>query len=262
MNIAPNRRKKQADQDSPLRLSKSKSRKFILNDSTKFVINEAYKSARTNIIFALSTAEHRIITFTSSSPAEGKSTTCINLAIALAKMGEKVLIIDSDMRKPAIHTYLKLSKQKGLSSILSGMCTVAEAIDSDVRENLDVISSGPIPPNPAELIASKNMAELLAVLEKHYDYICIDTPPVNVVTDNLLFNGLSAGTIMIVRENYTRHPDLQRALNSIKLANGKVLGFVKTGCVPEGKNGYYKKGYKYNYNYNYGNSSDHHTQHV
>lgn len=239
--------------DSSLRMSKAKSRKYILNDNTKFIITEAYKSARTNLIFSLSTSPDKIITFTSSSPAEGKSTTCINMAITLATTGSKVLLIDSDMRKPTMHSLLRLDKSRGLSSILSGMCTVAEAIHSNVRENLDVIVAGPLPPNPAELIGSANMAELLDVLKKHYDYILIDTPPVNVVSDSQLYNELVAGIVFVIRDEVTTHNDLQRAMKSIELANGKVLGFIKTACKTTGGGSTYKKSY-YNYDYAYGNN--------
>lgn len=241
---------KKASPDSPLRMSKAKSRKYILNDKTKFIITEAYKSARTNLMFSLSTSDNKVMTFTSASPAEGKSTTCINMAISLATTGAKVLLIDSDMRKPTMHSLLRIDKSRGLSSILSGMCTVAEAINSNVRENLDVIVAGPIPPNPAELIGSPNTAELLAVLRKHYDYICIDTPPVNVVSDSQLYNSLVAGIVFVIRDEVTTHNDLQRALRSISLANGKVLGFIKTACkTTGGSSGYSKSGYSYNYSY-------------
>lgn len=250
------RNRKAKDGSNGLRMSKAKSRKYILDDNTKFIITEAYKSARTNLIFSLSTSDNKVITFTSASPAEGKSTTCINMAISLAKTGSKVLLIDSDMRKPTIHSLLRLEKSKGLSSILSGMCTVAEAIHSNVRENLDVIVAGTIPPNPAELIGSPNTAELISVLRRHYDYILIDTPPVNVVSDSQLYNSLAVGIVFVIRDNVTTHTDLQRALRSISMANGKVLGFIKTACqTTGGASGYYKS-YNYSYNYSYSQSDD------
>lgn len=245
--------KQKNNRDSVLRLSKSKSRKFILNDDTKFIITEAYKTARTNLIFSLSTSPNKVITFTSSSPAECKSTTCINMGITLATTGSRVLIIDSDMRKPAVHSLLKLEKSRGLSSVLSGMCTVAEAINSNVRENLDVIVAGPLPPNPAELIGSPNMKELIGVLREHYDYILIDTPPVNVVSDSQLFNELVAGIVFVIRDDVTTHTDVEKALKNIRLANGKVLGFIKAACKTTGGSSTYKKSY-YNYDYAYGDN--------
>ncbi len=250
------RRKDSGDGRNGLRQSKAKSRKYILDDNTKFIITEAYKTARTNLMFSLSTSDNKVITFTSASPAEGKSTTCINMAISLAKTGAKVLLIDSDMRKPTIHSLLRLEKTKGLSSILSGMCTVAEAINSNVRENLDVIVAGTIPPNPAELIGSPNTAELISVLRRHYDYILIDTPPVNVVSDSQLYNSLVVGMVFVIRDNVTTHTDLQRALRNISLANGKVLGFIKTACQSSGNSSYYFKSYNYSYDYSYSQPAD------
>lgn len=241
--------KKSTSRDT-LRKSKSQSRKYILNEGTKFIITEAYNTARTNLVFALSQTKNKAISFTSSSPAEGKSTTCLNMAITLASTGAKVLLIDLDLRKPVLHSLLKLNRTVGSSTILSGMCTVSEAICKNVRPNLDLIPSGPIPPNPAELLSSPNTGKLIEVLRTHYDYILIDTPPVNIVTDSQLLNNYIAGTVFIIRDNYTRHTEIQKALNQIKLANGKVLGFIKTACQVSGGSGYYKNSY-YNYNYSY-----------
>lgn len=243
---------KKLKKGNSLRAPKSIARKYVLGPNTKFVITEAYNSARTNLIFALSTSTSRVITFTSPSPAEGKSTTCLNMAISFAATGARTLLIDADMRKPVIHSLLKLTKGNGLSSILSGMCTVAEAIRSNVRENLDVITSGTIPPNPTELLGSPNMTELLNVLSNHYEYILIDTPPVNVVSDSQLFNSMAAGIVLVVRENATNHNEISRALSLIKLANGKIMGFIKTACNGNSRGGYYKKS-KYGYS-NYGYS--------
>ena len=249
-------------QRHPLRTSKTEARKHILSPDTKFVITEAYNSARTNMIFALSTCESKVLVFSSASPAEGKSTTAINMSISFAATGAKVLLIDGDLRKPVIHSLFRLKKGNGLSSILGGMCTVAEAIHSNIRENLDVIASGPIPPNPAELLGSPNMKELVDVLSNHYDYILVDTPPVNVVSDSQLLNPVAAGLILVIRDNYTKHGDVQQALNNINLANGKVLGFVKTACRAKKQGGYYKKpyykygNYRYDYSYSYKASAE------
>ena len=158
--------------------------------------------------------------------------------------------MDLDLRKPVQHSLLKVTRARGASTLLSGMCTVSEAIVKDVRPNLDLVPSGPIPPNPAELLSSPNTGKLIEVLQAHYDYILIDTPPVNVVSDSQLLNDYISGIVFIIRDGYTKHTDLQRALSQIKLANGKVLGFMKTACQVSGSSGYYKKSY-YNYNYSY-----------
>lgn len=224
--------------------------KYVINENTPFIITEAYKMARTNLIFSLSTSDKKIIYFTSSGPGEGKSTTCVNMAITLANLGSKVIIIDSDLRKPTIHKLLKLNNAKGLSSIVSSQCSINDVRNVGVRANLDVITSGPIPPNPSELMASAKMATVLDLLKNKYDYICIDTPPVNIVSDALAFNNTTAGCIFVIREGQTTHGAIAKAIASIKQTNGKILGIMKVGCNPNGKNA---KGYSYNYEYEYKN---------
>lgn len=226
-------------------------RKYVLNEKTQFVIKEAYKTARTNLVFSLAPFERKIVVVTSCSPSEGKSTTCVNLAITMAETGVKVLLIDADMRKPTIHTTLKQKNHIGLSSILGGICSdVKLALHSDIRPNLDVITSGPIPPNPAELLSSAKMRKLLTLLCEYYDYIFIDTPPVNVVSDSQLMNDIIAGLIFVVKEDSTTHPSIKVALQSVELAQGKVLGFMKVACNAKGSKSY--KSYKYGHYGRYG----------
>lgn len=233
--------------------------KNIIGKKTPFVIIEAYKSARTNLMFSLATCDKKIIVFTSCSPKEGKSTSCINIAMTMAQMGSRVLMIDADLRKPTAHYYLNQNSKNGLSSILGGFCSVLDAINIDVKENLDLISAGPIPPNPAELLASQNMKQLLEYLSEQYDYIFIDTPPVNVVIDSQLMNDIVAGIVFVVKDGSTTHPEIEEALRNIELAHGKVLGFMKVGCGSKGSMGY--KSYKYSYkkyesyDYSYGDAS-------
>jgi capsular exopolysaccharide synthesis family protein len=223
-------------------------RKHVLRKGTPFVISEAYKTARTNLIFSLSTSDKKVVVITSANPGEGKSTSCVNMAITLAETGSSVLIVDADLRKPTIHKLMDLKSKKGLSSILGGFNNINEIINEDVRPNLDAIVAGPIPPNPAELLASSKMTKLLSILNEHYDYIFIDTPPLNVVTDSQLMNTIVSGIMFVVSEEKTTHPDIQKALRSVELANGKVLGFLKVNCNARGKKSYNKK-YKYRYSY-------------
>lgn len=247
--------KKNTRSRSSMRTTVADARKHILSNDTKFVITEAYKLARTNIMFALSTSPSKVITVTSANPAEAKTTTAVNLAITFAMTGAKVLLVDGDMRKPFVHKlFERLDRKTGLSSVLGGMCTVAEAIRSNIRDNLDIITSGPTPPNAAELLGSENMSKLIEVLSGHYDYIFIDMPPVNVVSDALLLTRISAGMVFVIRDNFTKHGDLQNALDQIKLAQGKVLGFVKTACRVKSGSGYYGKSYKHGGFYSYGST--------
>lgn len=232
----------------------------LLSESTPFAITEAYNTARTNIMFAASTSKKKIVAVTSSNPSEGKSTTCANIAISFANVGFKTLLVECDLRKPVMAKSFGVKPKNGLSSILGGFCTVKEAICPEVMSNLDIITTGDIPPNPSELLASDSMKIFLKASSEDYDYVFLDTPPVNVVTDSQLMNTEIAGLVFIIREGSTIHPDIQNALEKIRLANGKALGFVKTFCKPEKSGRYGKKysskyGYKYGYGYGYGYSS-------
>lgn len=228
--------------------------KFICED-TPFAIVEAYNTARTNIMFAASTSNKKVVAVTSSNPSEGKSTTCANIAISFANAGLKVLLVECDLRKPTMNNNFKLSNPNGLSSVLGGFCSVSEAVNPEVMNNLDIISAGDIPPNPSELLSSDAMKIFIEASSETYDYVFLDTPPVNVVTDSQLMNELIAGIVFVVRENSTTHPDIQSALDRINLAKGKTLGFVKTFCQL-GKSKRYGKKYAYNYQYGYSNKSD------
>ena len=252
----------------------------LLNNDTSFLISEAYKNARTNIMFSLTHDEGcKIIVITSPNQAEGKSTTCLNLAIAFAQTKAKVLVVDADLRKPKLHKYLNLDNKPGISNILGGFATLEECIKKAPEYNLDCLLSGHIPPNPAELLISPKMKEIFEKIKEKYDYVFIDTPPVNVVTEAIILSKAANGIIMVTRQSYTSHDAIQRALSTIQFANLKVIGFMLNDCDNEnfksrygygyrrrfGKYGYYsrygyKKGYgygRYGYNsgYEYGYSS-------
>lgn len=235
----------------------------LLSESTPFAITEAYNTARTNIMFSASTSKKKIVAVTSSNPSEGKSTTCANIAITFANAGFKVLLVECDLRKPVMAKSFGVTPKYGLSSILGGFCTVNDALCPGVMlEKLDIISAGDIPPNPSELLASDSMKTFLDTASGTYDYIFLDTPPVNVVTDSQLMNEEIAGLVFVIREESTTHPEIQNALEKIELAKGKALGFVKTFCKPE-KSGRYGKKYaykKYGYGYGYGYGDKNETE--
>lgn len=220
----------------------------ILNESTPFYISEAFKAARTNLIFSLVSSKNKIITISSACPAEGKSTVALNLAIAMSQTTAKVLLIDADLRKPILHKRLFLSNENGLSSILGGFTFFEDTIHRDVFPSMDVVTSGPIPPTPAELLASDAMKELLEVLQTYYDYIFIDTPPINVVSDALALSPITAGIVLACRENVTTHPEFSKAVASLRFANSKILGTVMTDVGINNKS-YSKYNKKYYRNY-------------
>ena len=218
----------------------------VISGDSKFAIVEGYKIARTNLVFSLSAAESNVVAFTSWSKGEGKSTATANLAISFSKMDKKVLLIDADLRRPNIHNLMKLQNAAGLSEVIGKFKSFDEVVNRDVLPYLDVLTSGSIPPNPSELLASQNFSAMLEVLRKEYDYIILDTPPIGVVADTLILKDLVAGYVVVVREKFTTHGDIEKTLQSIRLADSKVLGFLKVGCTASGRKyskgqyGYYK----------------------
>ena len=226
--------------------------KNVLTSDSKFAIVEGYKIARTNLVFALTAQNSNCVAVTSWSKGEGKSTATVNLAISFAKMGKRVLLIDTDLRRPNLHNLLKLKNDTGVSDIIGQFGDFQTAVHRNAVTNMDVLTSGAIPPNPSELLASPYFAELLKKAKEEYDYVIMDTPPLGVVTDTLLLKDYVGGYVMVVRERITSHGDIERALQSVKLADTKVLGFLKVGCEMRSKGyGYNKYRYRYNYNYNY-----------
>ncbi len=238
----------------------------ILGNSVPFAIAEAYKTARTNIQFVTADDKCKILPVTSSIPGEGKTITCINTASCLAQNDNKVLLIDADMRKPQIATALGLQKSPGLSDILASLIKT-DAPDPYCRQksnipNLDVITAGKTPPNPAELLAGKKMSALLEALSEEYDYILIDTPPVLVVTDALVLAPLVSGYVLVVRAGVTHGEVLRETVARFETLNAKICGFMlngqrsKTGSYGRyGKYGKYGRYGKYgHYGYGYGES--------
>lgn len=217
-----------------------------LSDKNKFAIVESYKIARTNIMFSLAANEKKVFAVTSYSKGEGKSTASSNLAISFSKMGKKVLLIDADMRRPNIHNIFKLNNSAGLSNVVSKMISFEEVVKCDVITDLDVLVAGTIPPNPSELMCSNSFIKMIEKLTEEYEYIIIDTPPVGVVADALLLKDLIAGFVVVVREKVTTHRDLSKLLESMKLADTKVLGLVEVGCDISARKGK-KKYYYYQY---------------
>lgn len=235
----------------------------LIDDKSNFNIREAYKIGRTNIRFALPEEECSTLIVTSSWPMEGKTTNCINLAIAFSQTGAKTLLIDCDLRKPRIAKVFGITSKMGLSNTLRNFCSVSDAIHTTQYENLSVMPSGHIPPNPAELLSSQEMQDMLSELKKEYRYILIDTPPVNLLADALLLASNASGTVMVARQGVTDHKSLQEALDKLNFSGAKVLGFVLNDAHEDGgsyyrynmgygRYGYYKKQY-YGRGYEYSN---------
>lgn len=221
--------------------------------ASTFQIVEAYKAIRTNLLFALSTSESKVVVISGAEPNAGKSTVASNLSITMAQTGAKVLLIDGDMRKPSQHKTFRIKRSNGLSMILSGLMTFEDCVCREVAKGLDLVPSGSIPPNPSELLGSPAMEAFLNDMQKQYDYIFIDMPPLGVVSDALVVGSKAAGLVLVCRQRQTTYEELQRTVESIRDVQETVLGVVitdmKTDESTYGRHDHYRY-YKY-YNYSY-----------
>ncbi len=208
------------------RLQGRASSHLIAHVQPKAPIAESYRSLRTAVQFAGIEAPVRKILVASSVPQEGKSTTSTNLAITLAQSGAKTLLIDCDLRRPTQNSVFGLPREPGLVNCLIGTVRLEEAIHASGVANLDILTSGSIPPNPSELIGSRRMQELLAELEDHYDMIVIDSPPVGAVTDAVILSTLADTTILVVRAHKTKMEFLEKAREGLERVNMPLLGVV------------------------------------
>lgn len=218
-------------------------RKTCLNKNTPFSVREAYKITRTNLMFSTPEEGCKVIAVTSAFPGEGKTTTCTNMALSFGEMGKRVLLIDCDLRKAQIHNIFGLDNQLGASNVLAGFAQVTEAIRILHDHQIHVITSGNVPPNPAELLASEKMHRVLEELKTAYDYIFIDTPPVNLVTDAVALSHSISGMVLVTRQGKSTHRDISQALDKLNFAKVKVLGMIMTG--EKHKGGSYGKYGKY-----------------
>lgn len=220
-------------------------RKYIINDDTPFAITEAYKGLRTNVTFSRTSEGCRVIGLTSSFSSEGKSINCLNLAITFAKADSKVLIIDCDLRRPNISRLLDIKSSPGLSNFLVNLNKLSEVVRKTEYEGLDVITSGDIPPNPSELLSSARMEDLIGEMSTRYDYIFIDTPPVNMVTDAAILSKLLEGMIFVVREKRVDKDEVINAISQLEFAGMKILGFVFNDVSVDEKKYYRRHHYGY-----------------
>ncbi|MDT2712456.1 CpsD/CapB family tyrosine-protein kinase [Enterococcus dongliensis] len=203
-------------------------------------VAEQYRTIRTNIQFASSADKPiKTIVVTSSGPGEGKSTTAANLAVVFANSGQRVLLVDADMRKPTVYKSFHLSNAIGLSTVLSTIQSISEAAQKTEINNLSILTSGPKPPNPSELLGSARMDQFLAEARNLYDIIIFDMPPVVAVTDAQIMASKADGTILVVRENVSRKESLTKAKGLLHMVQAKVLGVVYN-CAENAKDqGYY-----------------------
>lgn len=205
---------------------------------------EAYRALRTAILLSAVDDPMRVLLVTSPLGSDGKSTISYNLGIAFAQHGRRVLVIDADMRKPSMHTFFRTRKAPGLSEVLTGSVTLAEALFPHATlANLTFLPAGTTPPNPADLLGSKRFDALLEETKKQFDMVLIDSPPVLMVTDPVVLSTKADGTIVVVRSQRTTRPVLKRVIGVLSHSRGRKLGFVVNGMDTKSVEYYYSYGY-------------------
>lgn len=196
----------------------------LLNPSSP--VSEVYKTLRTNIQFSSFESKLQVFMVTSSVKGEGKTTTISNLAVAYAQEGKRVLLIDCDLRSPSVHEVFSQKNGAGLSSILAGQHSWQEIVRDTAADTLSLLTSGPIPPNPSELLGSKRMRDLLEELRSHFDIIFLDAPPVLAVTDSLVLSGLCDGVLLVVQAGKVDKELVKKTTASLTHVNARMIGTV------------------------------------
>ncbi|MDF2013692.1 CpsD/CapB family tyrosine-protein kinase [Priestia megaterium] len=217
-------------------------RRLLAHNSPKDPVAEQYRTIRTNIQFSNVDQDIKTIVLTSSGAEEGKSTTSANLATVYAQQGLNVLLIDADLRKPTGHYTFRLENHIGLTNVLTRQSTLAQAVQESEIPHLSVLTSGPIPPNPSELLASAQMAELLKEMKKQFDMIIFDTPPILAVADAQILANQVDGTILVVSSGKTEKDAALKSKELLSNAQGKLLGVVLNNRKVEEGNYYYYYG--------------------
>lgn len=254
------------------RISKVKhDRKHILSQNSGFYLREAYRALRTNVNFALADKEgSKIIMVTSSLQGEGKSLTALNLAIALGQMDKKVLLVDCDLRRPRMARLMNITAPVGLSNLLMDFSLLDMALINSEEHGIDLLLSGDIPPNPAELLSSNRMQKLMELMREKYDYVVLDSPPVDLVVDAVALSSQCDGVLFVVRADQSERGAVIHGMEQLEYAGANILGFVFNGVTSETASGYgkyrfrkyalnnrrYNKYYRYgyrSYGYGYGN---------
>ncbi len=230
--------------------SKAKERPLILHADPLNPRSEAFRVVRTNLSFIDVEGSHSFV-ITSSVPAEGKSSTAINLAVALADAGKKVALLDCDLRKPRVAEYLGIEGGVGLTDALIGRVRVGDVMLPWGNRSLYVMPTGKIPPNPSELLGSPQMQQLLEALERDFDYVICDAPPLLPVTDAAILSRMTTGAIMIVAAGKTTTHQLDSALERLETVDSRLAGIVMTMVATKGPDAY-----GYGYGYGYGDQLD------
>jgi capsular exopolysaccharide synthesis family protein len=224
----------------------------------KSVAAECCRSIRTNILFMSPDRPLKIMVVTSPSPQEGKTTTAINLGVTMAEAGGRVLIVDTDMRRPRLHRSFGVPNQTGISSVIVGKATLEEAIKRTDVPNLDVLPCGPVPPNPSELLHTSRFGTVLSDCAKLYDRIILDSPPTSAVTDPAVLGNLADGVVLVIKAGETTREAAMHARRQLATAKARLFGVVVNAIDfsnPAYGYEYYYRNY-YRYGYTYGNGPE------
>ncbi|MBD7911785.1 CpsD/CapB family tyrosine-protein kinase [Clostridium cibarium] len=214
---------------------------FIVEKKPKSISAEAYRTLRTNIQYSSFDKEIRTIVVTSSEPGEGKSTTSGNLAMSFAQAEKRTIIIDCDLRKPSLHKKFKISNLIGLSDVLIGKEKINSAIH-EYNDNLSILTSGKLPPNPSEMLGSKSMSKLLQELRNYFDIIVLDSAPLQAVTDAQILSTKADGTVLVVRAEKTKRDSVIQAKALLDKVGANILGVVLNGIENTRRKYYYYYG--------------------
>lgn len=204
--------------------------------------SEAYRTLRTNLLYSRVDEPLRVITFTSSGPGEGKSTTCANLGVVLAQANKNTLVLDCDFRRPTMHRFFSLRNLWGVVDVVAGKLDAPEAMQ-EVLVGLNVITCGPIPPNPAELLSSQRFARFVARMREEFDHVLIDAPPVGLFSDPLVISKQGDGVLLVVDARGTRKGALRKSINSLEAVGANIIGTVMNNVRGGRGGGYYRYGY-------------------
>lgn len=214
-------------------------RSLISLTNPKSPISESYRTLRTNIEFAGVDTDLRTIMVTSTGPSEGKSTTIANLAVVTAQTEKRTLLVDADLRKPTVHHTFNLANRWGLTTVLAGQESMANVVQKTLIPNLDIITAGPIPPNPAELLNSKAMTRFIQEVSGQYDQVLFDTPPVIAVADAQILASKLDGVILVVDSGTTNKDVALKAKTQLQNVKANILGVVLNNKKMQGDSYYY-----------------------
>lgn len=217
---------------------------LITKIKPKSPVSEQYRTIRTNISFSAIDGEIKTLMFTSTAPGEGKTTTASNIAVVFAQQGKKVLLVDADLRKPTIHYTFNSMNNKGLTGVLTKQATLEEAVVPGGVDNLTILTSGPIPPNPAEMLSSKAFQVFFEKIKKEFDVVIFDTPPILAVTDGQIIANKCDGTILVVSAGKTEKAEALKAKELLEKAKGKLLGVILNNKKQRESHYYYYHGAK------------------